>query len=59
MSRPFLIDLLDAGQIEYRRVGNRRRVDAASLIQYREKDDAQRRSAADALTAEARALGLN
>ena len=59
VSRPFLIDLLDAGQIAYRRVGNRRRVDAASLIRYREKDDAKRRSAADALTAEAHALGMS
>ena len=59
VSRPFLIDPLDAGQIAYRRAGNRRRVDAASLIQYREKDDARRRSAADALTSEARALGLS
>jgi excisionase family DNA binding protein len=34
VSRPFLIGLLDAGQIEYRTVGTHRRVKAASLIRY-------------------------
>ena len=36
-----------------------RGLDAAWLIRYREKDDAQRRSAADTLTPEAHALGLS
>ncbi|MHC2186170.1 excisionase family DNA binding protein [Rathayibacter agropyri] len=58
VSRPFLIGLLDAGQIEYRTVGTHRRVKAASLIHYLRDDDARRRSAADALTAETREFGF-
>ncbi|MCL2455546.1 MAG: helix-turn-helix domain-containing protein [Micrococcales bacterium] len=58
VSRPFLIGLLDAGQIEYRTVGTHRRVRAASLVRYLHEDDARRKAAADALTADAHALGL-
>lgn len=58
VSRPFLIGLLDAGQIEYRSVGTHRRVRAASLIRYLREDDARRKAAADVLAAEAHALGL-
>lgn len=58
VSRPFLISLLDAGQIEYRTVGTHRRVKSASLISYLRDDDMRRSSAANALTAEARELGL-
>lgn len=58
VSRPFLIGLLDADQIEYRTVGTHRRVKAASLIRYLREDDTRRTVAADALAAEARKLGL-
>lgn len=58
VSRPFLIGLLDAGQIGYRTVGTHRRVKAASLIRYLREDDARRQAAADALTAETRELGF-
>ncbi|KJL36447.1 helix-turn-helix domain-containing protein [Zafaria sp. J156] len=58
VSRPFLIGLLDDGQIEYRTVGTHRRVKAASLIRYLREDDERRQSAADALTAETRELGF-
>lgn len=58
VSRPFLIGLLDAGQIEYRTVGTHRRVKAASLIRYLREDDKRRQVAADALTAETRELGF-
>lgn len=58
VSRPFLIGLLDAGQIEYRTVGTHRRVKAASLIRYLREDDDRRQAAADALTAETRELGF-
>ncbi|MGP5709715.1 helix-turn-helix domain-containing protein [Brachybacterium alimentarium] len=59
VSRPFLIGLLDAGQIAYRTVGTHRRVKAASLIGYMREDDARRAAAADELAAEAHALGLS
>lgn len=50
VSRPFLIGLLTAGEINYRMVGTHRRVTAESLLQYMREDDARRRSSADELT---------
>lgn len=58
VSRPFLIGLLDAGQIAYRTVGTHRRIKAASLVRYLREDDARRVAVADELAAEAHALGL-
>ncbi|HEY9389077.1 MAG TPA: helix-turn-helix domain-containing protein [Mycobacteriales bacterium] len=59
VSRPFLIGLLDAGEIEYRRVGAHRRIKAASLLDYMRRDDKRRRDAADELSALTRDLGLD
>ncbi|MDO5628575.1 MAG: helix-turn-helix domain-containing protein [Mobilicoccus sp.] len=59
VSRPFLIGLLDDGQIAYRTVGTHRRVQAASLVRYLREDDARRTAVADELAAEAHALGLS
>lgn len=59
VSRPFLIGLLDAGEIEYRMVGTHRRIMASSLIGYQRLDDARRRGAADELTALSQELGLD
>lgn len=50
VSRPFLIGLLDAGDIEYRRVGKHRRIKARSLMGFMARDDQERREAADELT---------
>lgn len=50
VSRPFLIGLLESGQIEYRKVGTHRRVKAESLLDHKRGDDADRRDAADELT---------
>jgi len=58
VSRPFLIGLLDAGEIDYRRVGKHRRVKAASLLDYMRADDQRRRGAADELTALSQEMGL-
>ena len=58
VSRPFLIGLLDAGEIEYRLVGTHRRITASSVIDYLREDDARRRTAADELTALSQELGL-
>jgi excisionase family DNA binding protein len=58
VSRPFLIGLLDAGEIEYRKVGKHRRVRADSLMDYKRRDDHARREAADELTELNREMGL-
>jgi excisionase family DNA binding protein len=58
VSRPFLINLLDAGEIEYRRVGKHRRIKAQSLMAYLARDDQERREAADELTRLNQEMGL-
>lgn len=58
VSRPFVIGLLDQGEIEYRKVGSHRRVLASSLVRYLRADDEKRRAAADALSAETYDLGF-
>lgn len=58
VSRPFLIGLLTAGEIEHRMVGTHRRVLAESLLRYRATDDSRRRGHADELTRLTQELGL-
>lgn len=58
VSRPYLIGLLDAGEIEYRRVGKHRRVRASSLLAYIRSDEQRRRAAADELSNLTEELGL-
>ena len=43
VSRPYLIGLLEAGEIEYRKVGKHRRIKAVSLVDYMRNDDQRRR----------------
>ena len=59
VSRPYLVKLLDARRIPHRRVGNRRRILLADVIEYKHRDDAERRAIADDLTAEAQRLSLD
>jgi excisionase family DNA binding protein len=58
VSRPHLIGLLEAGEIEYRMVGKHRRVAASSLLEYMRADDQRRRHAADELSALTQEMGL-
>jgi excisionase family DNA binding protein len=58
VSRPFLIGLLERGEIDYRKVGTHRRIVAASLLEYIREDDRKRRAVADELTALAEELDL-
>ncbi|MEV5537265.1 helix-turn-helix domain-containing protein [Saccharopolyspora shandongensis] len=58
VSRPYLIGLLEAGEIEHRKVGTHRRVKVESLLEYMRRDDQRRREAADELTDLTQELGL-
>jgi excisionase family DNA binding protein len=58
VSRPFLIGLLEAGDISYRTVGTHRRILASSLMEYKRRDDQRRREAADELTQLGQEMGL-
>ena len=53
VSRPFLIKLLDEGQIPYRRVGKHRRIRMEDVMNYKRAIDQQRESVLDRLVAEA------
>ena len=58
ISRPSLIQLLDEGQIDYRRVGTHRRVRFDALMKYKRKADAARRAALAELAAYDQELGI-
>jgi excisionase family DNA binding protein len=58
VSRPFLVGLLDEGKLPSRKVGSHRRVKAADLIAYQQRDEAGRKKVLDELTAEAEKHGL-
>ena len=58
VSRPYLISLLESGQIPYRKVGKHRRITFDALMEYKRHDDLERRTAADELTQLSEELGL-
>ena len=58
VSRPYLVGLVDRGEIPSRKVGSRCRLRLTDVLLYREVDDARRKRAVDELAAEAQALGL-
>lgn len=59
VSRPYLVGLLEKGDIPYRKVGNRRKVPLIKLLEYQRRDDIYRREIARQLTQESQRIGLN
>lgn len=59
VSRPHVVKLLDEGRLPFRKVGSHRRIRFEDLKRFKEIEDAERRKAADELTAEAERLGLD
>ena len=53
VSRPFLIKLLEAGQIPYRRVGKHRRIRMEDDMNYKQAIDQEREAVLDRLVADA------
>ena len=58
VSRPFLVKLLDAGEIAHHLVGSHRRIRIDDLVEYQVRMKRRRGEALDELTAEAQRLNL-
>jgi excisionase family DNA binding protein len=55
VSRPFLIGLLEAGKIEYHKIGTHRRVRFLDLVKYKEATEKRRREIMEELAAQSQA----
>lgn len=58
ISRPSLIDLLEQGKIQYRKVGTHRRIRFDDLMSYKRRADAARQATLEELVAYDQELGL-
>lgn len=58
VSRPYLVQLLESGEIPFRKVGVRRRILSQDLMAYKEKIDSQRKQTLKELTVEAQHFNM-
>ena len=58
VSRPFVIKLLEEGELPYRLVGRHRRIQLKDLLDYKKNIDRKREAVLDQMVAEAQELGL-
>ncbi|WP_009632665.1 helix-turn-helix domain-containing protein [Synechocystis sp. PCC 7509] len=58
VSRPFLIKLIETGEIPYRKVGKHRRICFEDLMNYKQKIDSDRLQALDELASQAQELNM-
>jgi excisionase family DNA binding protein len=58
VSRPFLIGLLEAGAIPYRKVGKHRRIRMEDAMAYKERTDREHEAVLDDLVADAQTNGM-
>lgn len=58
VSRPYLIRLLEKGEIPYTKIGTHRRIKFEDVMAYKKKRDAERRRALDELTQLSQDMGL-
>ena len=58
VSRPFVIKLLEEGELPYRLVGRHRRIQLKDLLDYKKNIDLRREAVLDQMVAEAQELGL-
>lgn len=59
VSRPYLVGLIDKGEIDHRTVGRHRRVRFADLLEFERRSKAERRAAINEMAAQARLLDLD
>src|SRR5262245_46207978 len=53
VSRPFLVELLEKGELPYRKVGTHRRILFRDLMEFKQRSEARRKKALDDLVADA------
>jgi excisionase family DNA binding protein len=58
VSRPFVVKLLEAGEIPFRKVGKHRRILLEDVVAYKERIDLNRLKTLEKLTAQAQELNL-
>ena len=58
VSRPYLVGLLEKGEMPFRKVGNQRRVRLQEVIDYKGRSDVDRRTALDELAKLGQEIGV-